>query len=151
MRDRSPVQVGALLVGIVFLAVGVLGFIPGITTSYGDMNFIGEGSEAKLLGLFQVNVVHNLVHLLFGIVGIALARTWSGARTFLIGGGVVYAVLWIYGIVIDLSSEANFVSMNTADNWLHLGLSVGMIGLGLVLSRQVGGEHAERLANPRAA
>jgi len=147
MRDRSPVQVGALLVGIVFLAVGVLGFIPGITTGYGDMNFIGEDSEAKLLGLFQVNVVHNLVHLLFGIVGIALARTWSGARTFLIGGGIVYGVLWIYGIVIDLSSEANFVSMNTADNWLHLGLSVGMIGLGLVLSRQVGGEHAERLVN----
>ena len=147
MRDRSPVQVGALLVGIVFLAVGVLGFVPGITTSYGDMNFIGEGSEAKLLGLFQVNVVHNIVHLLFGIVGIALTRTWGGARTFLIGGGIVYAVLWIYGVVIDLGSEANFVSINTADNWLHLGLSAGMIGLGLVLGRQVGSERSERLAN----
>ncbi len=147
MRDRSPVQVGALLVGIVFLAVGVLGFVPGITTSYGDMNFIGEGSEAKLLGLFQVNVVHNIVHLLFGIVGIALTRTWGGARTFLIGGGIVYGVLWIYGVVIDLGSEANFVSINTADNWLHLGLSAGMIGLGLVLGRQGASERSERLAH----
>lgn len=147
MRDKSPVQVGALLVGIVFLAVGVLGFVPGITTSYGDMNFIGEGSEAKLLGLFQVNVVHNIVHLLFGIVGIALTRTWGGARTFLIGGGIVYGVLWIYGVVIDLGSEANFVSINTADNWLHLGLSAGMIGLGLVLGRQGASERSERLAH----
>ena len=123
----------------------MLGFIPGITTNYGDMNFIGEGSEAKLFG--QVNVVHNIVHLLFGVVGIPPAKTASGARTFLIGGGIVYAVLWIYGLVIDLGSEANFVSMNTADNWLHLGLSVGMIALGLVLGRQVTGERSERLAN----
>ena len=147
MRDRNPVQVGALLVGIVFLAVGVLGFVPGITTNYGDMNFIGQGSEAKLLGIFQVNVVHNIVHLLFGVIAIPLSRTPRGARTFLIGGGLVYAVLWIYGLVIDLSSEANFVSMNTADNWLHLGLSVGMIGLGLVLGRQVADKRSERLAN----
>ncbi len=91
--------------------------------------------------------MHNIVHLLFGVVGIPLARTSSGARTFLIGGGIVYAVLWIYGIVIDLGSEANFVSINTADNWLHLGLSAGMIGLGLVLGRQVHSERSERLAN----
>src|SRR5215203_290824 len=94
----TPVQSLAALVGAVFLAVGVLGFIPGITTHYGDLSFAGDGSTAKLLGVFQVSVLHNIVHVLFGLAGLALARTWDGARTFLIGGGVVYLVLWILGL-----------------------------------------------------
>ncbi len=136
MRDRTPVQTIAMLVGAVFLLVGILGFIPGITTDYGDMAFAGEGSEAKLLGLFQVSILHNIVHLLFGVAGLALARTWEGARTFLIGGGVIYLVLWLYGLVIDKDSGANFVPLNTADNWLHFVLGVGMVGLGFVLARR---------------
>jgi hypothetical protein len=66
---------------------------------------------------------------------LVLARTVPGARGFLIGGGVVYLVLWIYGLLIDHDSAANFVPVNTADNWLHLLLGVGMTGLGLALSR----------------
>ncbi len=135
MTNRSPLQVAALAVGAVFLLVGILGFIPGITTNFGDMNFIGHDSEAKLLGIFQVNVLHNIVHLLFGVVGLAAARAWESSRLFLIGGGVVYLVLWLYGLVIDRASAANFVSLNTADNWLHLLLGVAMIALGAVLGR----------------
>ena len=135
MTNRSPLQLAALAVGAVFLLVGILGFIPGITTNYGEMTFVGHDSEAKLLGLFQVNVVHNIVHLLFGVAGLALARTWESSRLFLVGGGAVYLVLWLYGLVIDLNSAANFVSLNTADNWLHLFLGVGMVALGLVLGR----------------
>ncbi|GHD30261.1 hypothetical protein GCM10007147_31870 [Nocardiopsis kunsanensis] len=60
------------------------------------------------------------------------------ARIFLIGGGVIYLVLWLYGLVIDLDSAANFVPLNTADNWLHFVLGVGMIALGLLLPRGVG-------------
>jgi len=69
------------LVGAVFLLVGVLGFIPGITTDYDSMEFTGHTSGAELLGLFQVSVLHNIVHLLFGVVGLALARTVLGARS----------------------------------------------------------------------
>ena len=135
MTNRSPLQLATLAVGAVFLLVGILGFIPGITTNYGDMTFVGHDSEAKLLGLFQVNVLHKIVHLLFGVAGLALARAWESSRLFLIGGGAVYLVLWLYGVVVDLSSAANFVSLNTADNWLHLLLGVGMVGLGLALGR----------------
>ena len=134
-RDRTPVQTMALLVGVVFLLVGILGFIPGITTNFGDMKFAGNESEAELLGIFQVSILHNIVHLLFGVAGIAMARAWESARTYLIGGGVIYLALWIYGLVIDLDGDANFVPFNTADNWLHFFLGVGMIGLGFVTSR----------------
>ena len=136
MKNRQPIQVVALLAGAAFLLVGVLGFVPGITSDYGDLGAAGHHSMAMLLGVFQVSILHNVVHLLFGVAGILMSRTDSGARSYLVGGGVVYLVLWIYGLVIDQSSAANFVPVNTADNWLHLVLGLGMIGLGVALSRR---------------
>ncbi len=129
-------QQAALLVGVVFLLVGVLGFIPGITTDYDTMKFAEHDSEAKLLGVFQVSVLHNIVHLLFGIAGVTMARAASTARNFLIGGGVIYLALWLYGLFIDHDSAANFVPFNTADNWLHFALGVAMVALGVLLTRR---------------
>jgi hypothetical protein len=126
------VRTAGLVVAAIFLVVGVLGFVPGITTHYGDLTFAGHHSKAELLGVFQVSVLHNVVHLLFGVVGLVLARTWQGATRFLLGGGVVYLVLWFYGLAIGEDSSANFVPVNDADNWLHLGLALGMILLGLI-------------------
>jgi hypothetical protein len=134
-RDRDTLRTVARLVAIVFLAVGVLGFVPGITTDYSSMGAAGTGSMAMLLGVFQVSVLHNIVHLLFGVVGLALSRTASGARNFLIGGGIVYAVLFLYGLFVPMGSQANFVPLNSADNWLHLLLAVGMVGLGVLIGR----------------
>ena len=138
MTERTQAQQLSWLLGIVFILVGVLGFIPGITTHYGDMSFAGHDSGAKLLGIFQVSILHNVVHILFGAVGLVLAKTADGARTFLIGGGIAYLALWVYGLVIDLEGGANFVPLNTADNWLHFALGVAMVGLGFALTRGVG-------------
>ena len=134
----TPVQAAAAVVGAVFLLVGVLGFIPGITTGYDSLEAAGHKSHAELLGIFQVSILHNVVHLLFGVAGLALSRTASTARAFLIGGGVVYLVLWLYGLVIDKTSQANFVPLNTADDWLHFVLGVGMLALGVLLGRRTG-------------
>ncbi|GHB26187.1 DUF4383 domain-containing protein [Streptomyces chryseus] len=134
--SRTRVQQAALAVGAVFLLVGILGFIPGITTDYDTLKFAEHHSEAKLLGIFQVSILHNIVHLLFGIAGVAMARAASTARTYLIGGGIIYLVLWIYGLIIDHDSAANFVPVNSADNWLHFVLGVGMIALGVLLTRR---------------
>ena len=71
------------------------------------------------------------------MVGFVLARTWSGARAFLIGGGVVYLVLTVYGLIVDRHEDANFVPLNEADNWLHLALGLGMIALGVLLGSRV--------------
>ncbi|NEE03029.1 DUF4383 domain-containing protein [Phytoactinopolyspora halotolerans] len=134
----SPVRTAAYLVAVVFLLVGVAGFIPGITTDYDMMEFAGPDSEAMLFGVFAVSVLHNIVHLLFGIVGLLLARTVRLARTYLIAGGLVYLALFIFGIVIDQDEDVNFVPVNDADNWLHLGLAAGMVLLGLLPGSQSG-------------
>ena len=133
---RTTLQKAALAVGVVFLAVGVLGFIPGVTSNYSDMMFASHQSDALLLGLFQVSILHNIVHLLFGVAGILLARSFSGARNYLIVGGAVYLVLFLYGLLIGQESAANFVPLNGADDILHLILGIGMIGLGVALSRR---------------
>ena len=132
---RTLVQTAALAVAAVFVLVGILGFIPGITTDYSNMSFAGHHSEAFLLGIFQVSILHNIVHLLFGAAGFAMARTISGARTYLIGGGAIYLVLWLYGLVVGQNSAANFVPVNGADDWLHLFLGLGMIALGFLTTR----------------
>jgi hypothetical protein len=128
MTERTPAQTLTLLFGIVFLAVGILGFIPGITTNYDDLSFAGKDSGAELLGIFQVSVLHNIVHALFGIAGLALARTHQGAGTYLLGSGIIYAVLFIYGLFVGAGDDANFVPMNGADDVLHLILAVALLG-----------------------
>jgi hypothetical protein len=131
----TTIQAAAMAVGVTFLLVGIAGFVPGITTDYDTLAFAGEDSEAKLLGLFQVSVLHNIVHLAFGVLGVYAARLARTSYLYLVGGGVVYLLLTLYGAVIDHSSDANFVPINTADNWLHLVLGLGMIALGVALGR----------------
>ncbi|MCU1530528.1 MAG: hypothetical protein JWO49_99 [Arthrobacter sp.] len=132
---KTNLQKAAQAVGAVFLLVGVLGFIPGITSNYETLGIAGHGSQALLLGIFQVSVLHNIVHLLFGVAGILMARSHSQAKNYLLYGGVVYLILWLYGLLIGHDTPANFVPVNNADNWLHFVLGVGMIALALLLSR----------------
>lgn len=130
---RSAVQTAAMVIAVVFLLVGVAGFVPGLTSNLDEIQFAGHESGAMLLGVFQVSILHNIVHLLFALAGFALARTAAGARRFLLVGGAVYLVLLVYGLVVGDETGANFVPLNMADDWLHLGLGLGMIGLGLAL------------------
>ena len=131
----APVQFVALTVGAVFLAIGSLGFVPGVTTHLDQLTLAGHHSGAALLGIFDVSVLHNVVHLGFGAAGLVLACRFGGARRYLIIGGGIYLVLWLYGLLIDPGSAMNFVPVNSADNWLHLALGMGMLGSGLALSK----------------
>ena len=136
MRDRSPIQSVALIVGLVFLLVGILGFIPGVTSNYDELKFAGHNSDAQLLGIFDTSVLHNVVHLLFGLAGVTLGRTIDGARTYLVGGGLVYLVVFVYGAIWHGETATDWIPVNWADNILHLTLGVGMVVAGIVLSRE---------------
>ncbi len=128
MAESSTLQKAARLVGVVFLLVGILGFIPGITDD-APGSFAGDDSQGSLFGIFQTSVLHNLVHLLFGVLGLLLSRTWEGSRNFLIGGGAAYLALWILGLL----GVMDWLPADDSDDWLHLALGAGMIALGLLL------------------
>jgi hypothetical protein len=121
--ERTTAQTLALLFGAVFVLVGILGFIPGITSDApGD--FAGENSEGSLFGVFQTGVLHNLVHLLFGLAGLALARTTETARTYLLAGGIVYLALFLLGLL----GVMDWLPADDTDDWLHLVLGIGLLG-----------------------
>ena len=63
-----------------------------------------------------------------------MARTYAGARAYLLVAGLIYLAMWVYGLLIDHGSGANFVPVNSADDWLHFGLGVAMILLGVTLA-----------------
>ena len=96
----TPLQKFAALVGAVFGLVGIAGFIPGLTTNYDELKFAGPESAAKLLGLFQVSVLHNIVHLLFA-VGVLAAARYSWSRAYLLGGGIGYLGVVVFGALVD--------------------------------------------------
>ena len=93
--------------------------------------------------MFQVSILHNLFHLLFGVVGLVLARTAEGAGMYLTGGGIVYLALWVLGAV----GVAGWLPANTADNWLHFLVGIGLLGLGFV----AGHGRAPRPSSPSAS
>ena len=114
------VQGAALLVAAGFILLGVLGLIPGLTI------------DGKLFGVFAISGLHNVLHLLSGFVGIALARTYAASRAYFLGGGLVYLALWLHGLFM----RNGLLPINSADNWLHFGLGFGMLLLGVTLAGQ---------------
>ena len=130
--SRTPVQDAARLAGIAFLALGIAGFVPGLTTDlYGGLEFAGAAGTSELLDTFEVSVLHNIVHGLFGLAGLALAGSPSGARMFLLGGGGLYLALALLG----LAGGGDWLPSNRADDWLHVALGVGMVAAGVVTAR----------------
>jgi hypothetical protein len=134
---RTTAQTLALLFGIVFLLVGILGFVPGITED-APGGFAGEDSDGSLFGIFQTSVLHNLAHLAFGI-GILAARKHDTAMTYLLVGGVAYLGLFVLGILGVL----DWLPADDSDDWLHVALGVALLGAWYI-SRDVGSEEDGR-------
>ncbi len=135
MREWTRAQALAGLVGLAFLLVGLLGFIPGITTDYDRMGF-ADHDGARLLGIFGVNVLHNLIHLVLGAAGVASALAHRLAWRYLLAGGAAYLAVFVYGVAVDLDGDANVAALNTADNGLHLALAAIMIVAGALTARR---------------
>jgi len=115
----------ALIFGIVFLAVGVAGFVPQLVSppEGGAMNMGGEGM-GMLLGMFPVNKYHNIVHLLFGLWGLLASRSGPGAVTYARGVAIIYAVLTALGCIPSLWTLGGFVPLYGNDVWLHGAIAI---------------------------
>ncbi len=112
----------ALIFGIVYVLIGVLGFVPALTTT--DKN----GMDL-LLGIFMVGAVHNIIHLAVGAVAIAMSKTFASARLFFKGIGLVYGLIAIVGFVQG-NTVLGIIDVNAADNFLHLASSLAALYLG---------------------
>lgn len=139
------VQGAAVLMAIVLTAIGILGFIPGVTADLDQLGWVGRHSGASLFGTFAVCAVVNIVHILLGVAGFRFARSYAGSRAYLLGGGVLYLGLWLYGALIEFGSEAHVIPLNTATNLLHLGLGGVMVLLAVTLA----GQHDPTKRRPR--
>lgn len=128
-------QTLALVVGAVYLLIGIVGFF--IT---GFDNFFGHTGQT-LVG-FEINGMHNVVHLLVGVAGLALARTLAGARTFGLLLAVAYGAAFLYGL-FAVGRDWDFLSLNWADNILHLVSAV--VGGAIVAGAQKFTGHTTRV------
>jgi hypothetical protein len=127
----KPVQHAAATIGAVFGLVGLLGFLPGLTMHMDDITVAGEHTTTLLFGVFAVSVLHNVIHLLYAVAGLALATRARTARWFLITGGAGYLLLALLGV----TGVAHWIPLNTADGWLHLTVGAAMVGLSLLPAR----------------
>ena len=136
MQGKTLAQIWALTLGAVLVVVGLVGFL--VEPSFA----VGDSAQRGTLILFDVNGWHNVVHLLSGVVGLAMAGTAARARLYSIGYGIVYVLVTILGFAVgDGGLLLSLIPINTADNVLHLAVALTGIGVGLA-SPVAGARHA---------
>ena len=134
---RTWPQLLALIIGAVYLLVGIVGFF---VTGFDD--FFGHDTNETILG-FEVNPFHNVVHILIGAAGLALARTLAGARTYGWLLAVGYGATFVYGL-FAVGQTWDFLSLNWADNWLHLVSALAGLAIALGPVRNAVGHRTSR-------
>jgi hypothetical protein len=133
----------ALVYGIVFLVVGIAGFIPVLVTpGQVDPGLAVETGFGRLFGLFPINWLHNLVHIAFGIWGVVAYRSFSGARLYAQGVAVIYAVLTVMGLIPVLSTTFGLIPLYGHDVWLHAVLAIVAAFFGFAPAARVEGGRA---------
>lgn len=133
----TPIRYFALIYGIVFLVVGIAGFVPGLMTPLDptDPMVTVNGSTGRLFGLFPVNSLHNLVHIVFGVWGLVAYRTLGASITYARAVAVVYAILVILGLIPGAHTLFGLVPLYGHDVWLHLVLAAVAAYFGFVAPR----------------
>jgi hypothetical protein len=122
----------ALIFGIVFLAVGALGFVPGMThmPAMGTHNVTMTNGYGDLLGIFPVNILHNVVHILFGLWGLLASRSAAGAVTYARGVAIIYILLAVLGLISTTETTFGYIPIYGNDVYLHsvIGLIAAYFG-----------------------
>ncbi|HYE34009.1 DUF4383 domain-containing protein [Methylocaldum sp.] len=115
------VQTFAKVFGILYVIVGILGFIPGLVQPIvGGPELAVEAGYGRLLGIFPVNLIHNLVHIGIGVWGILAARSLPRAVTFARANAVIFGVLFLLGLIPATNTLFGLAPIYGIDAWLHL-------------------------------
>ncbi len=135
----------ALIFGIIYVIAGIAGFIPALNPHHADMPPIAVDSfYGRALGLFPVNILHNLVHLGIGVWGILGSRSLSGARFFGRGLAIFYGLLAILGLIPATNTMFGLVPLYGNDVWLHGGTALIAAYFGFV-ARDADGRPADSM------
>ena len=129
----------AKLMGVIFILVGLMGFVPALMGPPADfgVNMTVLTGYGFLLGLFPVNVLHNLVHLLIGAWGWTASRTMAGSRAFARGLAVFYGALAVMGLIPGLNTMFGLIPIFGHDIWLHAGTAALAAYFGFGMPREV--------------
>jgi Na+-transporting methylmalonyl-CoA/oxaloacetate decarboxylase beta subunit len=127
VEERSPAQVFALVIGLTLVAAGIAGFFYNASFDTGD-----DLSRDAVIGILDVNGWHNVVHIVTGVIGLALAGSYDSARLFALAAGAVYIVVAVAGFIAGDGGElVGLIPVNTEDNLLHLLIGIAGLGAGL--------------------
>jgi hypothetical protein len=124
----------AMVWGILFLVIFASGVVPGMLQppAPGDPHIQMDSMYGRALGLFPVNLLHNVVHLIFGVSGLIASRSWDAAKTYARITAVVYAMFVVMGLVPGLDTTFGLVPLFGHDVWLHVILAAGAAYFGFV-------------------
>jgi hypothetical protein len=111
----------ALISGILFIALGIFGFIPGMvaTPGTGGPAVVFNAGYGYLLKLFPINVLHNIVHLAVGIWGVSSYRSYIRSRSYARGLAIFYGILAVMGLLPALNTIGGLIPLFGHDVWLH--------------------------------
>jgi hypothetical protein len=127
LDEQPPAQVYALVIGVTLVVAGIVGFFYSASFSTGD-----SVERDAVLGILDVNGWHNLVHIASGAIGLFLVGSYSGARLYALGLGIVYLIVAALGFIAgDGDKILGLIPVNTEDNLLHLLIAIAGIGAGL--------------------
>lgn len=121
----TPAQIWARLIGVTLVVVGIVGFF--YSSAFGS-----PGDTDAVFGVLDVNGWHNVLHIATGLLGVALARSYSSARLYCLLLAAAYSVVAIWGFAIgDGEAILSIIPVNTEDNWLHALIAVVSLVVGL--------------------
>lgn len=132
-------RVFAVLFGVVFLLAGVSGFLPALSPVHVHPGMVVTSQSRAALGLFPVNVLHDLVHVAFGIWGLLAARTVFASTLYARSVAIIYASLVVLGLIPATSTVFGLVPIDGNDVWLHAGLAVVAAYFGFIHVRGASG------------
>jgi hypothetical protein len=125
-------QMFSRLLGIVFVIVGVAGFIPGLTPAHVHPDLRVQAASGMELGLFPVNVLHDIIHIAFGVWGIVAASSFDAARAYARVVAIAYALLTVLGLIPATNTTFGLVPIYGHDIWLHALLALAAAYFGFV-------------------